>query len=151
MKLIDRLLSDIEVLRGTIRIGKLSTDRISPESEQYLAANSPVIMSFLNVVYKEHTREERFQLKLANIRLDESAIPDGFFGIASMAVEALDNMKKGWGEVTNDNLHMLHRALLYASHFNTDHVRGQLAFSPVNSHLPQGQPAPNPDPQRKRD
>ncbi|GEM_PF-3744562 len=125
MTTIEQLIEDIYELRELMK--RQEAGLLVP----YLRANQGVIMGFLRLAYKEHTREERLALQLKNSRLDSSGISDGFFETATSAIDDFDALEIGLVEITDDDLHMLIRGLRFAQYFGTDSISGSLSMSPV--------------------
>jgi hypothetical protein len=129
---IHQLITDIQSLRERQREDR--SDRATAYVVAYLLANRPFIEACLSVV-KEHTTEtDRARLQAENpMRFSASAIPDSFWNV--IAYGALNDASTYYihlvDTIGDDELHMLRRALEYASHCDQLKRDFRLLLSPA--------------------
>lgn len=127
---VEQLISDIRALR--LRLGENSSDENRADICAYILSNRPIIdecIEFASILGSE----SRGNLAMSNRELDDSTIPDGFWsGIVADILQYISQYYlHGARNISEDNLHMIIRALAYGKYCDTPLGECRLLLSPI--------------------
>lgn len=134
---IELLISDLKKVRETCN--RKSQDEIPEVAIQYLFVNRHLIEFYLKQLYSKTDKTQRSKLFEEHRELDHSAIDDGWYSIAEMAIRLAEDTVKypsaaSFFKITDDKIMCLLRGLEYAKYYPFEFQDNVLRMSPIDQY-----------------
>ncbi len=103
-----------------------------PSAIMYIGRNREALLCFIGLV-EQLAESNRTALQSQHVDIDGSTVSAEFFSIPRVAVESAYEVVRGneLAELSSDDVHMIHRAMVYAQYVDAADCFDDLVLSPV--------------------